>query len=333
MQMKAAFLEQTGGPEVIQYGDLPRPTPQQGEVLVRVAAIAVNPIDTYIRSGAVKMPLPKPFIPGCDLAGRVEAVGPGVKRYKPGDRVWGSNQGLLGRQGTFAEYACVQEEWLYPTPPGVADADAAAAALTGITAHLGLFRCAHLQAGEIVFVNGGTGGVGSMVVQMAKAVAARVITTVGSEEKAALCRRWGADLVLNYKTDDVPARVREFTSGPGVNVWYETQREPDFVRTVDLMARRGRMIVIAGRQAQPVVPVGPFYTRDLSLHGFAIFNASPDEQRACADDINRWLQQKKLRPVIGRTFPLAEAAAAHRLQEESSSQKSGALTGKIVLHP
>jgi len=333
MQMKAAFLEQTGGPEVIQYGDLPRPTPQQGEILVRVAAVALNPIDTYIRSGAVKTPLPKPFIPGCDLAGRVEAVGPGVKRYKPGDRVWGSNQGLLGRQGTFAEYACVQEEWLYPTPPGVADADAAAAALTGITAHLGLFRCAQLQAGENVFVNGGTGGVGSMVVQMAKAVAARVITTVGSEEKAALCRRWGADLVLNYKGDDVPARVREFTSGPGVNVWYETQREPDFVRTVDLMARRGRMIVIAGRQAQPVVPVGPFYTRDLSLHGFAIFNASPDEQRACADDINRWLQQKKLRPVIGRTFPLAEAAAAHRLQEESSSQKSGALTGKIVLHP
>jgi NADPH:quinone reductase len=331
--MKAAFLEQTGGPEVIQYGDLPRPTPQQGEVLVRVAAVAVNPIDTYIRSGAVKMPLPKPFIPGCDLAGRVEAVGAGVKRYKPGDRVWGSNQGWLGRQGTFAEYACVQEEWLYPTPPGVADADAAAAALTGITAHLGLFRCAHLQAGEIVFVNGGTGGVGSMVVQMAKAVAARVITTVGSEEKAALCRRWGADLVLNYKSDDIPARIRDFTSGQGVNVWYETQREPDFVRTVDLMARRGRMILIAGRQAQPVFPVGSFYTRDLSLYGFAIFNASPDEQRACADDINRWLQQKKLRPVIGRTFPLAEAAAAHRLQEESSSQKSGALTGKIVLHP
>jgi NADPH:quinone reductase len=333
MQMKAAFLEQTGGPEVIQYGDLPRPTPQQGEALVRVAAGAVNPIDTYIRSGAVKMPLPRPFIPGCDLAGRVEAVGPGVKRYKPGDRVWGSNQGVLGRQGTFAEYACVQEEWLYPTPPGVADADAAAAALTGITAHLGLFRCAHLQAGEIVFVNGGTGGVGSMVVQMAKAVAARVITTVGSEEKAALCRRWGADLVLNYKSDDVPARVREFTISQGVNVWYETQREPDLVRTVDLMARRGRIIIIAGRQAQPVFPVGPFYTRDLSLYGFAMFNASPDEQRACADDINRWLQQKKLRAVIGRTFPLAEAAAAHRLQEESSLLKSGALTGKIVLQP
>src|SRR6516165_10547965 len=168
--MKAAFYDTTGGPEVIQYGEHPRPTPQQGEVLVRVGAAALNPIDTYIRAGAVQMPLPKPFIPGCDLAGTVEAVGPGVRRFRPGDRVWGSNQGLLGRQGTFAEYASVAEEWLYPTPAGVSDPEAAAAALTGITAHLGLFRCARLQGGETIFVNGGTGGVGAMVVQEAKAV-------------------------------------------------------------------------------------------------------------------------------------------------------------------
>src|SRR5437764_13616042 len=214
--MKAAYYETTGGPDVIRFGELPRPTPGQGEVLVRVAAAAVNPIDTYIRSGAVAMNLPKPFIPGCDLAGTVEAVGPGVQRVKPGDRVWGSNQGLLGRQGTFAEYACVREEWLYPTPPGVGDAEAAAAALVGITAHLGLFRCANLKAGETVFVNGGTGGVGSMVVQMAKAVGARVGTTVGAPEKAALCRTWGADQVINYKTEEVPAQVRAYTQGQGV---------------------------------------------------------------------------------------------------------------------
>src|SRR5262245_46353191 len=108
--MKAAFLETTGGPEVIRYGELPTPAPKAGEVLVRVGAAALNPIDLYIRSGAVNMPLPKPFIPGCDLAGTVESVGPGVKRFKPGDRVWGSNQGLLGRQGTFAEYVCTAEE-------------------------------------------------------------------------------------------------------------------------------------------------------------------------------------------------------------------------------
>ncbi len=331
--MKAAFLDTTGPPDVIRHGDLPRPTPKAGEVLVRVGAATVNPIDTYIRAGIVAMPLPKPYVPGCDLAGTVEEVGPGARRFKPGDRVWGSNQGLLGRQGTAAEYACVAEEWLYPTPAGVSDQEAAAVALVGITAHVGLFRCARLQAGETVYVNGGTGGVGSMVVQMAKAVGARVITTVGSEEKAALCRGWGADRVLNYKTDDVPAAVKEFTGGQGVQVWYETQREPDFVRTVELLARRGRMIVMAGRQAQPVFPVGPFYTRDCSLFGFAMFNATPEEQRRCAEDINRWLAEKKLHPMIGRTFPFSETAAAHRLQEENTLHKAGTLTGKIVLVP
>src|SRR6516164_9554238 len=103
--MKAAYIETTGAPDIIRYGDLPKPAPRPGEVLVRVGAVAVNPIDTYIRSGAVSMPLPKPYILGCDLAGTVEAPGPGVHRFKPGDRVWGSNQGLMGRQGTFAEYA------------------------------------------------------------------------------------------------------------------------------------------------------------------------------------------------------------------------------------
>jgi NADPH2:quinone reductase len=203
----------------------------------------------------------------------------------------------------------------------------------GITAHLGLLRCAGLKAGETVFVNGGTGGVGSMVVQMSRAVGAKVITTVGSAEKAALCREWGADRVLNYKTDDVPAGVKEFTAGQGVQVWYETQREPDFQKTVPLLARRGRMIVMAGRQAQPIFPVGPFYTKDLALFGFAMFNASPEEQQVCAADINLWLAKKKLHVPIGRTFRLAEAAGAHRLLEENTLGKAGTLTGKIVLVP
>jgi NADPH:quinone reductase len=329
--MKAAYIESTGGPDVIRYGDLPRPEPKAGEVLVRVKAVALNPIDVYIRGGVVAAQLPKPYVIGCDLAGTVEAVGPGAERFKPGDRVWGTNQGLLGRQGTFAEYAAVHEDWLYPTPPGVSEAEAAAVALVGITAHLGLFRCARLQPGEWVFVNGGTGGVGSMVVQMARAVGARVITTVGSAEKAELCRRWGADRVLNYKTDDVPAGVRAATGDQGVQVWYETQREPDFERTIPLLSKRGRMVVMAGRQARPVFPVGPFYTKDLALYGFAMFNATPEEQRRCVEDINRWLAEKKLHVAIGRTFPLSEAAAAHRLLEENTLHKAGTLTGKIVL--
>jgi NADPH2:quinone reductase len=331
--MKAAFYEKTGGPEVIQYGEQPRPVPKEGEVLVRVGAAALNPIDTYIRAGIVKMPLPLPFIPGCDLAGTVEAVGPGTRRYNAGDRVWGSNQGLLGRQGTFAEYAAVHEDWLYATPKGVRDTEAAAAALTGITAYLGLFHRARLEKGEILFVNGGTGGVGSMVVQMGKAQGAQVLATVGSEEKAALCRSWQADRVINYKTEDVAQAIRDFTKGRGVNVWYETQREPDFLRTVDLMAPRGRIIIMAGRQAQPVFPVGPFYVKDLALHGFAMFNAPAAEQADCGTHIARWFEDKKLNPVVGKTFPLAEAADAHRLQEANTLQKSGTLTGKILIVP
>lgn len=331
--MKAAFIETTGSPDIIRYGELPQPVPQAGEMLVKVGAVAVNPIDLYIRAGTVAMPLPKPFIVGCDLAGVVEQLGPGASRFKVGDRVWGSNQGLLGRQGTFAEYAAVAEDWLYPTPPGVDDRNAAAVALVGITAHLGLFRDAQLKSGETVFVNGGTGGVGAMVVQMAKAVGAKVITTVGSAEKAKLCQQWGADCVLNYKTDDISARVRDFTRGQGVNVWYETQREPSFVRTVDLMAQRGRIIIMAGRQAQPLFPVGPFYVKGLSLHGFAMFNASPAEQRRCADDINRWLQGGQLKPPIGKVLPLAQTAAAHQLLEDNTLGKAGTLTGKVVLTP
>jgi NADPH2:quinone reductase len=329
--MKAAFIETTGNPDVIRYGELPRPVPKTGEVLVRVAAVAANPIDLYIRSGFVQMPLPKPFIIGCDLAGTVEEVGPQAVRFKTGDRVWGSNQGLLGRQGTFAEYAAVHECWLYPTPQGVEDVQAAATGLVGITAHVGLFRAAKLQPGETVFVNGGTGGVGSMVVQMSKAVGGTIITTVGSPAKAELCRQLGADCVLNYKTDDIVAKVQEFTGERGVDVWYETQREPDFLKTVPLMAARGRIVIIAGRQAQPTFPVGPFYVKGLSLHGFAMLNVTAEGQRHSSEYINGWLKEGKLRSLIGKVFPLREAAAAHRLLEENTLNKAGTLTGKVVL--
>src|SRR3984957_5727193 len=218
--MKAAFIDAPGSPDAIRYGELPTPQPGEGEVRVRVLAAALNPIDLYIRAGTVAMPLPKPFISGCDLAGVVDAVGPRASRFRAGDRVWGSNQGLLGRQGTSAEFVCAGEEWLYPLPAGVSEQAAAAGALTGITAHLGLFRAASLQPGETVFVNGGTGGIGSMVVQEAKAAGAKVVATGGSPAKSDLCKQWGTDCVLNYKTDDVVAGVREFTHGQGVHVWY-----------------------------------------------------------------------------------------------------------------
>lgn len=330
--MKAAYITQPGLPESIVYGELPTPVPSGSQVLVKVKAVAVNPIDTYIRGGLVPMKLPTPFVVGCDLAGVVEATGPDARRFKAGDRVWGSNQGLLGRQGTFAEFAAVDEGWLYPTPASVTDETAAAIALVGITAHLGLVRDARLRAGETLFVNGGSGGVGSTVVQMARALGARAIATAGSDAKVGLCRELGADLALNYRTQDIPAEVRKF-SPDGVNVWWETVREPDFDRTVSLLAPRGRMVLMAGREARPPFPVGPFYVKGCSLFGFAMFNATPDEQRACAQDINRWLAEGKLRPRIDRILPLSETATAHRLQEENTLRKAGTLAGKIVLRP
>jgi NADPH:quinone reductase len=328
--MRAAFIDATGPPEVIQVGELPTPKPGKGEVLVRVHSAAVNPIDLYIRSGSVTMPLSFPYVLGCDLSGTVEELGPGAARFHVGDRVWGSNQGLQGRQGVTAEYAAVSEDWLHPTPVKLSDTDAAAMALVGITAHLGLFATGGLKAGETVFVPGGSGGVGSMVVQMAKATGARVATSAGRPEALALCLELGADLILNYKTDDLAARLRDFAP-EGIDLWYETQREPNLEMSVPLLRKRGRLILMAGRTAKPVLPVGALYTRNGSIHGFAVFNFSPEDQRNCANDINRWFEAGKLRAVVGRTFGLAEAAQAHRYLEANTLGGAGQLSGKVVV--
>ena len=330
--MKAAYITRTGPPEVITCGDLPTPKPGPTECLIKVTAVDVNPIDTYIRSGMVPAKSSFPFILGRDLAGTVVEAGAKVKRFNPGDRVWATNQGFAGRQGTFSEFAAVDEGWLHPTPVNVKDEDVVAVSLVGVTAHLGLFREAKLKAGEVLFVNGGTGGVGAAVVQMAKTVGARVIATAGSDTKVALCRELGADLALNYKTQDVDAAIKGFAPD-GVNVWWETLREPSFERAIPLLAMRGRMIVMAGREARPAFPVGPFYVKDGSLFGFAMFNATPEDQRAAATDLNRWMAEGKLKARIDRVLPLSEAVTAHRLQEESTIGKSGALAGKIVLKP
>jgi NADPH2:quinone reductase len=330
--MKAAYITEVGPPGNIRFGDLPAPTPAEGECLVRVGAVSVNPIDTYIRSGAVKMALPMPFIVGCDLAGTVERVGTGASKFRPGDRVWGSNQGLLGRQGTFAEFAAVGEQWLYPAPEGIADEQLAALALVSITAYLGLVREARLQRGETLFVTGGTGGVGSAVVQIARAVGCRVITTAGSEAKAETCRRLGADGVILYCTQSVGSELKKLAP-EGVNVWWETLREPDFDLAVGALAPRGRMILMAGRDARPHFPVGPFYVKGCSLHGFAMFNSTPAEQQQAAVALNGWIASGAVRGNIDRVLPLSQASVAHQLQEENTIARSGALAGKLVLKP
>lgn len=330
--MRAAFIEELGGPQVIRVGSLPDPTPRPRQVVVRVRASAVNPIDTYVRSGMVAMPLPKPFVVGCDLAGEVLTVGDEVESLRPGMRVWGSNQGLLGRQGTCAELAAVDERWLYPTPAGVSDRQAAAAALVSITAHLGLVDQLAVTPGETIFVNGGSGGVGSAVVQIARALGARVIATAGSPEKTARVRGFGAEVVLDYRRDDLLEAVRA-AAPDGVECYWETLREPNFDRAVAMLREGGRMVVMAGREARPEFPVGPFYVKGCRLCGFVMFKASAARQAAAAADINRWLAAGVLAAPIDRVLPLEATAEAHALQEAATIHRTGTLAGKIVIEP
>ncbi|MEL6107506.1 MAG: NADPH:quinone reductase [Planctomycetota bacterium] len=322
--MKAAYLTETGSPEVIQFGDLPEPSCDAGQVLIETKAVCVNPIDTYVRSGKVAFELPIPFVLGCDAAGVVAAVGEGVDSFKVGDRVWCTNQGLLGRQGTFAERIAVDAPWCFPLPASVDFETAAANALVGVTAHLGLFRSACLEPGETILVIGGTGGVGSMVLQMAKAAGATVITTGGNAEKCERATDLGADHAIDYSSQAIGDAVKRLAPA-GVNVLWETRREPDFELAVDVLAQRGRMVLMAGRDARPEFPVGPFYVNELSLHGFVMFKATALEMKRCAKDIRKWMKKGKLRACIAHRLPLFAAAEAHRLQE------AGDVGGKIVL--
>ena len=330
--MKAAFFQTTGAPDVIEYGELPEPICGPDQCKVKVAAVSVNPIDTYIRNGANYWPLPNPFVPGSDLAGTIVEVGANIKQFQLGQRVWASNQGLMGRQGCFSEVATVDAHWLHPSPNGVEDTDLAAVALVGITAHLGLFKRADLQPEETIFVRGGTGGVGAMVVQMAKAIGAKVVASAGSDAKVSRCLELGADHAFNYNASNFMDEIKSFAPN-GVQVFWETLREPDFDLSVGSLAENGRMVLMAGRDARPSFPVGPFYVKGCSLIGFAMFKATANEQQVAASDINHWMTTGQLQAQIDCVLPLSQTAEAHRMQESNTIQKKSNLSGKIVLTP
>lgn len=203
-------------------------------------------------------------------------------------------------------------------------------ALVAITAHLGLFRDAKLGSGETIAVIGGTGGVGSMVVQMAKLAGARVITTAGSDAKVEVAKGLGADEVIGYHRESIGEGLTRIAP-QGVDVFWETRREPDFDVAVAAMKERGRMILMAGRDARPPFPVGPFYVKECSLKGMVMFKATPGEVALSGQEINRWLAEGRLKANISHTLPLAEAAEAHRLQEAATLKGAGNLAGKIVL--
>jgi NADPH2:quinone reductase len=279
--MKAAYIKELGPPEKIIFGDMPEPVIDASRALVKVVAVAVDPIDTYIRRGAFPMNLSFPFIIGRDMVGVVEVVGGDVQRFSGGDRVWCNNQGYHGRQGTFAEYLAIEERFLYPLPDGADEKEAVAVVHSATTASIGLLREAKLGAGESVFINGGAGNVGSAVLQLATNLGAHVIVTTGSDSDLEYCRQLGAERTVNYKTGDIVAAISEFAPN-GIDVYWDTTTKPDFERAVPLLSHRARIVLMAGLDAHPPFPVGAFYTKDCSLHGFAITNATAEELQNCA---------------------------------------------------
>ncbi|HEY8479813.1 MAG TPA: NADPH:quinone reductase [Spirillospora sp.] len=323
--MAAAYITELGPADEIRIGRLPVPSPGPSEILVRTEALAVNHVDTFVRSGAYRTALSFPFIIGRDLVGTVETPGPG---FAPGDRVWCNSLGHDGRQGSFAEYAVVPADRLYHLPAGVDPVDAVASLHTAATAYIGLFREAGIRPGETVVVCGAGGGVGTAAVQLASAAGARVVATA-REEDAEWCRSCGADEVVDYRDPDVYRKIGELVPD-GVDVFWDNSGRHDLEQTVPLLARGGRMIILAGLTAAPVLPIGELYKRDASLRGFVISNAAPGDLAEAAKAINHMLARGTLRSRVALRLPLTEAARAHRLQESRD-----ALTprGRIVVIP
>lgn len=324
--MKAAYINNTGPADTIIFGQLPTPTLESNQVLVKVTCVTVNHIDTYIRAGNYPIDLDFPFIIGRDAVGVVEAVGARVANFKKGDLVWTNNQGIQGRPGTFAEYIAVDDELLYPLPNNVDPKEAVAVLHGAVTATAGIILAAKLRDGETIFVNGGAGGVGSAVIQMAKARGATVIASAGSEEKVAWCKKIGANHAFNYKTESVEKKVLELVPY-GVDAFWDTSREPNLEVAVHLMGNNGRIVLMAGKKDyKALLPVTDFYRKDLSINGFSVNHASPDELRNYALIINRCMADKILVAKIAMELPLSSAAKAHKMLESDP-----ALWGKIVL--
>ena len=324
--MKAAYIEQTGPPDVIRYGELHLPKADQDQVLVRTEVLTINPVDTYIRAGAVKTALPFPFVIGRDMVGTVIETGPHVKRLRPGDRVWTNNQGYSGRQGTFAEFCAIPEQLLYPLPAGVAPRQAVALVHSALTAVIGLQYKARPTAGETIFINGGDGNIGNSVVRIAKALGARVVVTSSDLAKRAWIMEAGADLAIDYKNENVTDALRDFVPG-GVDVYWDATPSPDAKRAVDVLAHRGRIVFIAGKDHETVLPSGQFYLKNCTLYGYTVTDATPAELEEYASQINHWFEKGVLKARIDRVLPLSEAAEAHRLVA------GGTIFGKIILEP
>jgi NADPH2:quinone reductase len=322
--MRAIRVVQTGGPEVMELAEVPVPEPKGAETLVRVALAGVNSIDGQFRDGRLRTPLP--FIPGQEGAGVVTVVGPHAKLVKVGDRVAWS-----GTLGSYAEYVVTPEEHLVPVPRTISDEQAVASMIHGLTAHY-LVNDAHkLKPGETALVHAAAGGVGLMLVQMAKAIGARVIGTVSSEEKATLAREAGADEVIVFTKQDFESEVKRLTGGKGVEVVYDGVGKATFEKNLNVMRLRG-MLVLYGMSSGPVPPVDPAKLSEkgslyMARTTLAHFTATREELVARTSALFAMIAEGKLKVRIAKKYPLAEAAQAHRDLE------ARAIAGKLLLVP
>jgi NADPH2:quinone reductase len=318
--MKAIRVHEFGGPEVLRLGEVPTPKPGPGEVLVRMHATGVNPVETYIRAGTYAR-LPKlPYTPGNDGAGVVEQVGSGVKEFNPGDRVY--TGGSIS--GTYAEFALCKKEQVHPLPANVSFAQGAAVGTPYATAYRGLFQRGDAKPGEIVLVHGASGGVGTAAVQLARAHGLRVLATAGSDDGIKLVRQQGADEVFDHRAPDHFEQIRKTTAEHGVDVIVEMLANVNLGNDLTILAKGGRVVIIGSRGRAEINPRDTMQ-RDADVRGMILPNTPPTQMVSIHAALVAGLENGTLRPVIGKEFPLAEAAEAHRAVMES-----GAL-GKIVL--
>ena len=320
--MKAIQVKRTGGPEVLELADLAVPEAKGNEAVVKIAASGVNFIDVYYREGRYKAVLP--FVPGQEGAGQITSVGPDVKQLKVGDRV-----AYTAIMGSYAEYATVPEDRLVKIPRGVNYQQAAAAMLQGMTAHYLSHDTYPLKKGETALVHAAAGGVGLLLVQMAKNIGARVIGTVSTEEKAKLAREAGADEIILYTQSDFEIETRKLTDGHGVDVVYDSVGKTTFEKGLNVLRPRGCMVLFGGSSGA----VPPFDLIQLSQKGslyvtrptLAHYIATREDLERRSGDVFGMIAAGKLKLRIEHSYPLKAAAQAHRDLEGRKT------TGKLLL--
>jgi NADPH2:quinone reductase len=318
--MKAIRVHEFGGSEVLRLEEVPKPQPGPGQVLVRMQAIGVNPVETYIRAGTYARLPALPYTPGNDGAGVVEQIGESVTEFKPGDHVY--TAGSLS--GTYAEFALCKTEQVHRLPENVSFVQGAAMGTPYATAYRGLFQRAGAKPGETVLVHGASGGVGTAAVQLARARGLRVFGTVGSDEGRKLAREQGAHEVFDHRAPDHFEQIMKATGGRGIEVIVELLANVNLGKDLTILAKRGRVAIIGSRGRVEIDPRDTMQ-RDVDLRGMVLPNTPPEEMASIHAALVAGLENGTLRPVIGREFPLAETAQAHRAVMEPGA------TGKIVL--